>query len=65
MTTEIDWEDAFANGDYIENAADFPPMWSEQAARFRASVRGRLDLAYGEALRESWTFSCLMKNPKG
>ena len=65
MTREIDWEDAFSNGDYIENAADFPPMWSEQAARFRASVRGRLDLPYGDAPREKLDLFLPDKTPKG
>ena len=65
MTTEIDWEDAFANGDYIENAADFPPMWSEQAAQFRTSVRGRLDLPYGDAPREKLDLFLPDKTPKG
>lgn len=65
MTTEIDWEDAFANGDYIENAADFPPMWSEQAAQFRASVRGRLDVAYGDAPREKLDLFLPVEKPKG
>ena len=65
MTPDIDWEDAFSNGDYIENAADFPPMWSEQAAEFRASVRARLDLPYGKAPREKLDLFLPSEAPKG
>lgn len=65
MTPDIDWEDAFSNGDYIENAAAFPPMWSEQAAEFRASVRTRLDLPYGDALREKLDLLLPDEKPKG
>ncbi|MCM2292663.1 alpha/beta hydrolase [Allorhizobium sp. BGMRC 0089] len=47
----IDWEDAFANGAYIEGAVDYPQRWAEEAARFRAETTHRADLAYGEAPR--------------
>jgi len=50
-----DYDDAYANGAYIEGAADYPPRWAAQAQAFRdglsASGRARLDLAYGSGPR--------------
>ena len=50
----MDWDDAYANGAYIEGAADYPPRWDKAAAAFRAAhgARARLDVPYGDALRE-------------
>ncbi len=50
----MDWDDAYANGAYIENASDYPPRWQAEAAAFRESLgdRAHLDLAYGDAERE-------------
>jgi len=43
------WDDAYANGDYIKGAAEFPGMWDKLAAAFRdemvASGRAELDVA--------------------
>jgi len=30
-----DWDDAYANGAYIEAAADYPVKWARTAAEFR------------------------------
>ncbi len=44
---------AYANGDFIAGAADFPPRWQVKAAAFRASLgaRARLDIPYGTGPR--------------
>lgn len=51
-----DWNDAYANIPYIENAADYPPRWSASAAAFRAELenegRARTGIAYGDAPRQ-------------
>ena len=51
-----DLSDAYANGPYIENAADYPPRWSAAAAAFRDSLgeRATLDVAYGAAPRQRY-----------
>ncbi|KGF69844.1 esterase [Hoeflea sp. BAL378] len=50
-----DYDDAYANGPYIDGAADYPPRWTEQAQAFRDRLseagRARLDLGYGSAPR--------------
>ena len=51
-----DWDDAYANGAHIENAAHYPPRWSSEAAAFRDAMeqegRAALDLAYGASERQ-------------
>lgn len=32
-----DWDDAYANGAHIPDAAQYPPRWQEQAAAFRSA----------------------------
>lgn len=48
-----DWDDAYANGDYIENAETYPPAWGASAAAFRDGLgaRASVDLPYGEGER--------------
>ncbi|GIT91015.1 esterase [Jannaschia pagri] len=41
-------DDAYANADYIPDAASFPPRWASDAAAFRAAVPGKLDVPYAE-----------------
>ena len=49
----IDWDDAFANGAYIENGMSYPPLWAVRAAAFRAQAdRTETDILYGEHPRE-------------
>ena len=49
----IDWDDAFANGAYIENSKSYPPIWATRAAAFRAEAnRAETDMLYGERPRE-------------
>ncbi|MCI2400740.1 alpha/beta hydrolase [Aliiroseovarius subalbicans] len=44
---------AYANADFIPNAADFPPRWAQEAQEFRDGVKNlRLDLAYGDGPRQ-------------
>jgi hypothetical protein len=51
-----DWDDAYANGAYIEAAADYPAKWAQTAARFRqkmtAMQSAELDIVYGESERQ-------------
>ncbi len=47
----VDWEDAFANGAYIDGAEAYPPAWAAAAEAFRATARVRLDLPYDSASR--------------
>lgn len=47
----IDWEDAFSNGDYIENSDAFPEAWTQKAKAFRDSHDMDIDLSYGDAPR--------------
>ena len=49
----IDWDDAFANGAYIENGMSYPPIWAARAAAFRQEAnRAKTDMLYGEHPRE-------------
>ncbi len=48
----MDADRAYANAEFIENAAAYPPRWAEKAAAFRAGARARLDLAYGSGARQ-------------
>jgi acetyl esterase/lipase len=51
-----DWDDAYANGAYIEAAADYPPKWAQMAAQFRQLMTemqlAELDIVYGESERQ-------------
>jgi len=35
----IDWDDAFANGAYIENSMNYPVLWAARAAAFRQEAQ--------------------------
>ena len=43
---------AYANADFIEGAAAYPPRWAAEAAAFRTQATARLDLAYGPGARQ-------------
>lgn len=49
---------AYANGDFIPGAADYPDRWADAARRFRESEaaigRARLNTAYGDHEREKF-----------
>lgn len=50
-----DYDDAYANGAYIDGAAEYPPRWNDLAQAFRDRMRdagrARLDLGYGPGPR--------------
>ncbi|WP_299702294.1 alpha/beta hydrolase [uncultured Tateyamaria sp.] len=48
-----DMDDAYANGAYIDGAADYPPRWAEAAQAFRDGLgtRAHLNLSYGPSDR--------------
>lgn len=48
-----DWDDAYANGDHIPDAAAYPPRWSASAAAFRDGLGARagIDRSYGDGPR--------------
>ncbi len=52
----MDYDDAYANGAYIKDAASYPPKWDEAAHEWRSlenSVgRAQLNLSYGTRERE-------------
>jgi acetyl esterase/lipase len=45
-------DDAYSNGAYIANAAEYPPRWQAKAAAFRAKTECDLDVSYGANPRE-------------
>ena len=50
--TDMDMDDRFANGAYIDGAADYPDRWNSQAETFRRSVLADLDVPYGPSPRQ-------------
>ncbi len=52
----MELDDAYANGAYIEGAADYPPRWAASAEDFRNSLqeRARLDIAYDTGARHKF-----------
>lgn len=53
VDTGIDWQDAFANADYIPGGDAFPAIWNQRSEAFRASwPHVETDIAYGPAARE-------------
>ena len=64
-----DWDDAYANGDHIEDAASYPPAWATAAADFRASMltrnQARLDVPYGISDREKYDLFLPAGTPQG
>lgn len=52
----MELDDAYANGAYIEGAADYPPRWVASAEDFRNSLheRARLDIPYGTGTRHKF-----------
>jgi acetyl esterase/lipase len=49
-----DFDDAYANGAYIEGAADYPPRWALESESFRAGAAAgfRGDIPYGPRSRQ-------------
>ena len=62
----IDWDDAFANGAYIENGMSYPPLWAARAAAFRVEAdRVETDVLYGEHPREKLDLFFPSDAPRG
>lgn len=63
----MDWDRAYANGDFIAGAAEYPPSWARMAEDFRSALgaRARLDLAYGTGARHSFDLFLPEAAPKG
>ena len=61
----IDWEDAFANGDYIPDGMTYPERWAARAAAYRATTQAELDLAYGTGARNTLDLFLPEGSPKG
>ena len=63
----MELDDAYTNGAYIENAADYPPRWAASAEDFRNSLheRARLDIAYGEGERQKFDLFLPEDTPRG
>lgn len=66
----MDFDDAYANGAYIEGADTYPPKWEDAAHEWRsvenAVGRARLNLAYGGGAREQFDlFYPATGKPKG
>lgn len=62
---EIDWDDAYANAAHIPAAETYPPRWQAQAAGFRETARGDVDLAYGEHPRQRFDLFLPARAPLG
>lgn len=68
MTAPLsDFDDAYANGAYIADAASYPPRWGAQAAAFKANLaeRFRGDIAYGPAPRNRLDLILPKRTAKG
>lgn len=60
-----DWDDAYENGRNIPGGSDYPAVWVEPAASFRAAARARLDLPYGDGARHQYDLFVPEDAPKG
>ena len=61
------WDDAYENGAYINNASNFPPLWNKKAAAFRQEMgsRAELDIPYGQGERQTLDLFHPEGEPKG
>lgn len=59
------WDDAYSNGAYIPDANQFYTSWVEDAAAFRASDLGTLDIEYGSSSRNRMDLFMPAGKPKG
>ncbi|MGB3315198.1 MAG: alpha/beta hydrolase [Albidovulum sp.] len=61
------YDDAFANGKYIEGAEAYPPHWADKAAQFREALgaRARLSLPYGKGPRNWFDLFLPEGEPEG
>jgi len=70
MSVKIkDWDDAYANGAYIEGAADYPAKWAQAALEFRQMMAARqqadIDIAYGDSERQTLDLFRPEDQPRG
>lgn len=61
----MDWDDAYANGAYIEGADAYPDRWADEAAAYREETDARVDVAYGTGAREVCDLILPEGTPKG
>lgn len=63
----MDWDRAYANADFIQAAADFPPRWKSDAQIFRTRLGDRavLDQCYGPKPRQRYDLFLPSGKPKG
>ncbi len=65
----IDWDDAFDNTGYVEDAAALIDIWARDASAFRdamhAAGQSRVDLAYGDTPRETLDLFAPQGDPVG
>lgn len=63
----MDWDRAYANADFIQGAADFPPRWKADAQSFRSQLGNRavLDQSYGPSPRQRYDLFLPEGAPKG
>ena len=64
-----DWNDAYANGAYIQGADEYPEKWALLAQNYRegmaGSDRARLDVGYGASERERLDLFMPVDAPQG
>lgn len=67
--TDIDWDDAFTNGAYIEGGDAYPQRWAEAGRAFRAKLdaenRMRFDVPYGPHARNRFDLFLPVGSPIG
>jgi len=58
---------AYANGDFIEGGADYPPRWQAKAAEFRSQLgaRAQLNLPYGDQIQQKFDLFLPAAAPRG
>ncbi len=63
----MELDDAYANGAYIDGAADYPDRWAASAEDFRNSLheRASLDIPYGTGTRHKFDLFLPTEAPKG
>ncbi len=65
----MDWDDAYANAPYIEDAQAYPERWATDAVEFRkkmkAGRKAKLDISYGDSLRQRFDLFRPNGQPKG
>ena len=60
-----DWDDAYSNAAHIADSHRWPGEWIELAARYRASSRCELDIAYGDHARHVYDLFLPEDEPAG